>query len=418
MTGPSNGHRGTILVTDTTRGSAIAIMRSLGRAGWRVIAADVDARSLGFRSRYAAARVIYPAPADEPAAFLDTLQDGVRDHDVQLIIPVTDECVRVLAEARERFEPACRLAIADDAALRAVNDKAETVRLAESLAVPTPDTRIVRTSVEALEASGEFGWPVVLKAAVSPDVDEATGRLDRRPVTYANTAEQLESALTRYGGRRVLLQRYCPGVGQGVEMLAWCGRIVAAFQHKRLAEVPVCGGASAWRESVALDPELYEYSTRLVDALGWTGLIMVEFKVGDRARLMEINGRVWGSLPLAVLSGMDFPARLAELLLADEPEAVAADAPCTAYRLGVQAYNLELTALWMASVLAGRRRFPFLRYPRRREAVSAALGMLRPRGRFDILSRDDPKPGLAELSKIARKLASKVAGSRSAVTPL
>ena len=33
---------------------------------------------------------------------------------------------------------------------------------------------------------------------------------------------------------------------------------------------------------------------------------------------MEINGRVWAR-PLAVLAGMDFPARLAELLIGDSP---------------------------------------------------------------------------------------------------
>ena len=35
--------------------------------------------------------------------------------------------------------------------------------------------------------------------------------------------------------------------------------------------------------------------------------------------LMEINGRVWGSLPLAVRSGMDFPRKLVELYLDGPP---------------------------------------------------------------------------------------------------
>ena len=61
------------------------------------------------------------------------------------------------------------------------------------------------------------------------------------------------------------------------------------------------GGASSYRESVALDARLLEDSVRLLQALRWTGLAMVEFKVGaDGYHLMEINGRVWGSLPLAV----------------------------------------------------------------------------------------------------------------------
>jgi NAD(P)-dependent dehydrogenase (short-subunit alcohol dehydrogenase family) len=40
----------TVLITDAARGSAIAFIRSLGRRGWRVIAADTHAR---FRGRAA-----------------------------------------------------------------------------------------------------------------------------------------------------------------------------------------------------------------------------------------------------------------------------------------------------------------------------------------------------------------------------
>ncbi len=53
---------------------------------------------------------------------------------------------------------------------------------------------------------------------------------------------------------------------------------------------------------------------------------------------------------------------------------------------------------------------PFLPHPRRRDALAAALGLLGP-SRFDIMSRDDPRPGLAEVSKIARNLAGKVMAS-------
>ena len=74
----------------------------------------------------------------------------------------------------------------------------------------------------------------------------------------------------------------------------------------------------------------------------------------------------------------------------------------------MQAINLELIVLWMASVLAGRRRYAFLPHPRRRDAVAAAVRMLGARCRFDILSHDDLRPGLGEFSRIARKLAGKV----------
>ncbi|MHC4082302.1 MAG: carboxylate--amine ligase [Planctomycetota bacterium] len=410
MTAAGNGRSATVLVTDADRGAAITVIRSLGRAGFRVIAADAHARSLGFRSRYARERLVYPPPATAPAAFIEALCRAVRSRHVDLVIPVTDVTVHLLARYRDRLEPMCRVAVAEDGPLQMVVDKSETLRLAERLGVPIPRTSIVETPEKAVVAAEAFGWPVVIKTATSACYVRSTGRLERRGVRYANGPEQLARALERdASGSRLLIQEYCPGVGQGVEILADRGRVLAAFQHRRLAEIPVNGGASAWRESVPLDPTLYRHAARLVEALSWTGLIMVEFKVGSTVKLMEINGRVWGSLPLAVLSGVDFPAALAALLL-DGPPAEAAGAQ-TSYRLGVRAFNLELISLWILEVLAGRRRYPFLPYPRRRDAVSAALGLFDPKRRFDIQSREDPRPGLAEFPKIARKLARKLGAS-------
>ena len=130
---------------------------------------------------------------------------------------------------------------------------------------------------------------------------------------------------------------------------------------------------------------------------------MVEFKVGDRPRLMEINGRVWGSLPLAVFSGMDFPGRLADLYWQESP---ANTEPATDYAVGVRAFNLNLIASWIPKVVLGKRSSePHLSVPPRWHALAALWGIFSVRQRLDILTWDDPRPGLAEIVKIARKLA-------------
>jgi predicted ATP-grasp superfamily ATP-dependent carboligase len=209
------------------------------------------------------------------------------------------------------------------------------------------------------------------------------------------------------GGRTdVLLQRYVTGDGHGVELLMAAGRPLAAFQHHRLREVPITGGASSFRESVALDPALLDASVRLLGELSWTGLAMVEFRVGpDGPSLMEVNGRIWGSLPLAVKAGMDFPAQMADLFLDGPPLEGPVD---TDYRIGVRSRNLSLDVVWIGSTLRRRRRYPYLGAPRRREAVAAAAGLLRPSDGYDLLEADDPGPGLAELRGLAGKLRSKV----------
>jgi predicted ATP-grasp superfamily ATP-dependent carboligase len=276
--------------------------------------------------------------------------------------------------------------------------------LARELDVPIPRSHLAETVAEAHALAGEFSWPVVVKPQRSRLLDNGGG-VDVLEVAYAASPTDLVRVVSRFEGRcAVLLQEYCPGEGHGVELLACEGQPLAAFQHRRLHEVPITGGASSLRQSVALDPTLYEYSRRLVAALKWTGLIMVEFKVGPGGpQLMEINGRIWGSLPLAVFSGMDFPARLAHLLLDGPPSPLPAG-PDTAYRVGVKARNLEKDIVWLLAVLAGRRRYPFLRAPQRWEALAALPGLLDPRIRSDTFAWDDPLPALAELPKIARKL--------------
>ena len=50
-------------------------------------------------------------------------------------------------------------------------------------------------------------------------------------------------------------------------------------------------------------------------ALNWKGIAMVEWKVDPRdgrPKLMEVNPRFWGSLELAVRSGVDFPVLYAQ----------------------------------------------------------------------------------------------------------
>ena len=397
----------TIMVTDAGRGSAIAFIRSLGRRGWRVIAADSDARSPGFRSRYAQERLRYPAPETAPAEMIATLRQAARDHAVDLIIPITDAVILPLSEARVQFAGVCALALPEAAALEVVTNKLKTVELAERLGVPTPRTHLVHTAQEAVEKGRALSWPVVLKPQASRLYREKAA-IEAFTVCYAEDLDHLAAQMRRFEGRcPVLLQEYCRGAGHGVELLMDRGRPLAAFQHKRLREIPINGGASAFRESVPLDPALYQHAVRLLAALNWTGLAMVEFKVGESgARLMEINGRVWGSLPLAVRSGMDFPRRLAELYLYGPP---AAGTPVDSrYMIGVRARNLELDMVWIASVLRGKRRYPFLAMPRRRQGVAALLGLLNPAYKFDILSLEDPRPGLFEIAKIVRKFRSKL----------
>jgi predicted ATP-grasp superfamily ATP-dependent carboligase len=398
-----------VLITDAGRGSAIAIIRSLGRRGVHVVAADHDPRSPGFRSRFAAGRVRYPDPARSPAAAVDALCRAAVAESIDLIVPVSDEVVLPLAAARERFDGVCALAIPSPAALASVTDKHATLELARRLGIPAPRSVLVRSAAEALAAAPALGWPVVVKPVASRR--HAGGAVRRFTVGYADGPAALarEAAATT-AQEPALLQEYRAGEGHGVEIVGRDGVVLAAFQHRRLHEVPITGGASALRESVPLDPVLLAHTERLVAALDWTGLAMVEFRVGPGGPvLMEVNGRVWGSLPLAVKSGVDFPAHLAALHLDGAFGPPPAVRPA---RIGVRSRNIGLELTWIGSVLRRGRRYPFLPTPPRRAAVRAGLRLAWPRDGFDVLCREDPRPALAGAAHVAAHLARKALRER------
>jgi predicted ATP-grasp superfamily ATP-dependent carboligase len=122
---------------------------------------------------------------------------------------------------------------------------------------------------------------------------------------------------------------------------------------------------------------------------------MVEFKQDQRdgvAKLMEINGRFWGSLQLAIDAGVDFP----ELLVR-----IGDGAPIPAvenYRLGVRSrwFLGDVDALLMRLLKSGERlKLP----PDQRSRWKAMREFLRPTGavtRSEIFRFSDWRPGLLE----------------------
>jgi predicted ATP-grasp superfamily ATP-dependent carboligase len=107
-----------------------------------------------------------------------------------------------------------------------------------------------------------------------------------------------------------VIQDYIEGIGVGFFALYDKDRqLKAQFCHQRVREYPITGGPSSCCQSI-YDDRLIKLGRILLESLGWMGLAMVEWKydrIRDKFYLIEINPRYWGSLPLAVYSGVNFP---------------------------------------------------------------------------------------------------------------
>src|SRR5438034_1096161 len=152
----------------------------------------------------------------------------------------------------------------------------------------------------------------LLLPITDPSVGATRRKLGVVPVADAAECRRALAALPA-GAFPVLLQRLVSGDGEGFFALRWRGRTVAMFAHRRLREKPPTGGVSVYRESIPLEQRLVGPGLRLLEALDWSGVAMIECKrdlATGREMVMEVNGRFWGSLQLAIDAGIDFPALL------------------------------------------------------------------------------------------------------------
>lgn len=87
------------------------------------------------------------------------------------------------------------------------------------------------------------------------------------------------------------------------------GTPVCYFSHRRLREKPPAGGVSVLCESAPVDDKLKAAAELLLKKAQWHGVAMIEFRVSEDGTgyLMEVNPRFWGSLQLAIDSGINFP---------------------------------------------------------------------------------------------------------------
>ena len=395
---------GTVVVTDSDTAAAVTVIRSLGAAGWRVIAASPKRAAPGAWSRYASERHVVPSFETESGRAAEAVTALAHRTGADAVVPVTDKAVIALSRQRDLLAPA-RLAAAEPEAIDLARDKHRTTLLAGELGIPTPRSEVVADREMARRVADKLGYPVVLKPIRSHE--RVSDRIETRSVSYAFDPSELGARLDDpdLGQFPVLLQEHVPGIGVGIELLMSAGRPLASFQHRRLRQVPVTGGMSASRVSEEVDQVLLDHAVRLLGALEWTGLAMVEFRVGpDGPHLLEVNGRIWGSIALPVRAGLDFPRLLVELVTGrlgiEPPDGLAMPA-----KIGVECRNLELELRWITGALAARPS-PILPIPPGRGEIARVVrGLLDPRNEFDVQVLRDPLPSALDAGgAVAREL--------------
>lgn len=386
----------------------LSIVRELGRAGVPVIGIAHDPLAIGLRSRHLARGLVVPEPRSP--ALLEVIRALGTELGPCALLTVAEANLSWLARHHGELGQV-RAAVPDEQHLAIVLDKQLTLKAAREVGIPVPETVEPTSMAQAQALAASFHFPAVLKWK---DPNAVSGRLRAlglalEKAEYVYDAEQWLAAARRYEplGEWPIVQRYCPGQGLGQFFHMQDGKAARRFQHVRVAEWPPEGGFSSVCDAVPLDRHqaLQEQSIALLRHIGWEGVAMVEYRwdpATDRAVLMEINGRFWGSFPLAVHSGAGF-ALLAYRAATGQP---LDNLPPPRQDLRCRMVATELKRLVRILLQPGRIADRAFRVRPAAETWRFVADFLRPGVRYYLWSIDDPQPFWTDLHNLLRKVRS------------
>ncbi len=301
--------RALILEQGDVRG-AVAAARALAADGWIVGSGAPVAHPLSGRSRAVARHHLVPSPAAGASAFIESVNRVIADGEYEVVFSCDD--MGVFHLSRHRSELKATFPYGEHAGLMRALDKLELMREARRAGLAVPETETADTA----EWEGLCGQadPVVVKPRFT-FVDGVEDRIGPCVATDRDDVRTIVRTMHEAGAQPIVQERLAGRLMAFTALTDRQAHVVAQTQQVADRIWPPGAGVSAHAHTVAVDEHLAASVARLLERLGWFGLANLQFILGEDGvpRLLDFNGRFYGSLALAVKAGPNLPSMWARL---------------------------------------------------------------------------------------------------------
>jgi len=309
------------LVTDGSYLHTLGIVRYLDKEAIEVSVIGTSKFDVSFHSKCCKKAIIGPNPMNEDS-YIRFLKQVVQNESFDILIPVGYQTAEIIAENKNMLEPSVKIELAGYENIKTALSKRESYELAEKLGVPHPKTVYPQTYGEVEEMACDLDYPAVIKGLFESGKTMVDYALSKKDLSIKYYKMCRQNNLRE--GTLPMIQEYIGNdpCTYGFAALYQKGSCKRIFMHKEIRSYPI-GGGSGTRLCSYYDSSLKEYGMRLLNALGWHGVALVEFKrrtSDDTFILMEINPKFWASLDMALRAGVNFPYYLCQIARGDELE--------------------------------------------------------------------------------------------------
>jgi carbamoyl-phosphate synthase large subunit len=276
----------------------VDIVSAFGRAGATTVATDLD--PLAPALYHADRRALVP-PVSDPG-YVAALAALVAEHDIRLVVPLTDLDQEIVSAAREALEPALVLAPAPDVC-RTMGDKYLAHAFFSEHGIPSPRTWLPD------DVPGDARYPLLVK------VREGFGS---RHIYRADDPDELDFHL-RSTPVESMVQERC--LGEEFSIDVFCdvdGRCLNAIPRSMIQSK----GGESIKGMTINDPELIEFGRLVSEELGIRGPANIQcFRVEPgRHEVTDVNPRFGGAFPLPLAAGSRYPELALALARGERPE--------------------------------------------------------------------------------------------------
>lgn len=293
-----------VLVTGLFEMAALHAIRRFGQMGFEVDTAEGHRLAYAGFSKYVRRRLRVPNMRHHPQEYsrqvLQILEAGGYDY----YFPSYEEIIP-LSRHRDRILATTRSIIPSTDTLMRLHDKRQLEALGRQIGVDYPHTYFPDTLQHAREYLRSVDLPVVIK------MRKASGAAGFRKVY---DRKSLEKTYLDVVANNRLPESDLPLIQQLVEGPTTCtlhlcqnGAVIGEVMYRGLRTMPRTGGTTVFRESIP-DPSCQEAAARIVDHLGYSGLVGFDFILDThtgRPFLVDGNCRITPAVTMAYHGGSD-----------------------------------------------------------------------------------------------------------------
>jgi predicted ATP-grasp superfamily ATP-dependent carboligase len=288
--------------------AALVAARALGSDGWEVASGVPVRNGLASQSRSVSHTYHIPSEAADTTTLLQATNRAIAEGRHDVVFSCDDATICRLSAVRDQLDTV--FPYADHGTVMRSFDKLELMREAQRCGVAVP--RTAPLGERELESFGS--GPLVVKPRFT-FLEGVDGHLRATVTQTLAEARERSGEITQSGGEPILQEHVEGHLMAFIAVTDRDARIVARVQQIADRTWPVGVGVSARAHTVAIDSDLDKQVQVLLASLGWFGLAQLQFILAKDGipRLLDFNGRFYGSLALAVSAGPNLPAIWARL---------------------------------------------------------------------------------------------------------